>query len=119
MSDWVKTRMNCTARKMFEQLLMVMESDVKARNEGHDAFMLQKDSTGSEWYVGSKHRPELTLYVSGDSIYIAKSGSGETIHQVKAYLDPEHGCRLHFQQGGRFLSVQEASQEILEPVLFP
>ena len=121
-SEWVKTRLNCTAEQVFDQLLTVIESDIRvfSKMNGSEDCEVTRDGERSCTFRRGTQMVNLAMHgsVFKSTAYCGNAVlSDSAVEIVPKWNDEELSCNL--MMDGVEISIYRASQKIIGNLLFP
>lgn len=121
--DWVKERASCTIQKMFSQLQLAIDEDIKSINQirklpEHSAFETSMSSDGESFLVKRSEaiRPFVRFAIEGDSIKVSDD-AGALKLEYRIILSNEGRCKL--TEHGSELEQWQVRKTALEGLFFP
>ena len=120
-SEWVKARFNYTAEKVFEQLVTVIESDIRAFSKmdgSHDCEVNRIDASNYTF----KRKERVAMLTIHDNMFKSTVHCGSVeLSDSKVEITPkwnEETLCCDLMMDGKKISIHRASQKIVGNVLF-
>ena len=119
--DWVTERSSCSLPKVFKELRLEVEVDVKTRNglrPNNSPYSFAVVENGADFTVAlqaKELRRSVTFRLTEHTI-LALNDKGEQVMEVTLTFDDQGKCRLHVNQQQR--EMWQVRRTALEDLLF-
>ena len=119
--DWVTERSSCTLPKVFKELRLEVEADIKTRNAlrpNNSPYEFSVSEKGSDFTVilQAKELRRSVTFTLAEHAILARDDKGEPMMELTLTFDDQGKCKLHANKQER--EMWQVRRMALEDLLF-